>query len=145
VSSEHSSSPFIESCGRCIAHRFAFARRPAANATFTLTPHEPSLTLRRSQRIARVSRSYREFDHDDASHSAIACASCHKIESVRRIDAVEYPDHDACISCHRQQFFNGARPNICTICHTVVSPRDGSRFKFPKPAVASEFQQYLSS
>lgn len=95
--------------------------------------------IRRAAQRAQAASSYRVFAHDSATHRSLACASCHKIESVRRIDVVEYPDHDACINCHRQQFFNGARPNICTVCHTIVSPRDGSRFKFPKPVIASEF------
>src|SRR5688572_31194337 len=33
-------------------------------------------------------------------------------------DIVDYPNHTACVSCHRPQFFKGARPPICSVCHT---------------------------
>ncbi|MBK8302992.1 MAG: hypothetical protein IPK98_06175 [Chloracidobacterium sp.] len=32
-----------------------------------------------------------------------------------------------------QQFFKGAKPNICSICHTNPSPRDSTRHPFPNP------------
>jgi hypothetical protein len=49
-------------------------------------------------------------------------------------DVTDYPDHPSCVSCHRQQFFSGARPAICTVCHTVVSPRSGARHPFQNPS-----------
>lgn len=55
-------------------------------------------------------------------------------------DVRDYPDHDSCISCHRQQFFRGARPAICSNCHTVVSPRGDARLPFPNPRAASQFE-----
>lgn len=51
----------------------------------------------------------------------------------------DYPDHISCVRCHRQQFFNGARPPICTVCHTRVSPRDDARFAFRKPDAPTQF------
>jgi hypothetical protein len=75
----------------------------------------------------------------------LACSSCHKIPtrgsvSVRGYpDVADYPDHDSCVRCHRQQFFTGARPAICTVCHTRVSPRDDARFPFRKPTLARQF------
>ena len=33
-------------------------------------------------------------------------------------DIIDYPGHDACVSCHRLQFFKGPRPVICSGCHT---------------------------
>jgi hypothetical protein len=48
-------------------------------------------------------------------------------------DVTDYPEHSSCIGCHRQQFFSGARPAICTNCHTNPSPNDGSRHPFPNP------------
>jgi hypothetical protein len=51
----------------------------------------------------------------------------------------DYPGHDSCIKCHRQQFFSGARPSICTICHTRVSPRDDARIAFPNPSSPRQF------
>ncbi|MCM3873281.1 MAG: hypothetical protein ND895_21575 [Pyrinomonadaceae bacterium] len=51
----------------------------------------------------------------------------------------DYPDHDACVACHRRQFFRGARPPICTVCHTKVSPRDDARLTFRNPAAMRQF------
>lgn len=102
-----------------------------------------SSTPRRQRRPTRrppARLRYSDFEHASRSHLALDCASCHKVESVSRINVTEFPDHDACISCHRVQFFAaGARPQICTVCHTVVSPRNDARFQFPKPNVASDF------
>jgi hypothetical protein len=100
-------------------------------------------TQRRAQR-PRVD--YTKFTHASAAHSKKSCDSCHKSPSdnwaqVRDAaaafpDITDYPDHDSCLSCHRQQFFRGARPAICSVCHTVVSPRSGARFPFANPAAA---------
>jgi len=87
-------------------------------------------------------RDYSKFSHNVAQHQ-IACNLCHKFPSanwnkVRKgdtafQDVTDYPQHSSCIGCHRQQFFRGARPEICTICHTNPSPKDGSRHPFPNP------------
>lgn len=61
------------------------------------------------------------------------CSDCHSLASPLQFDIKDYPDHPACVNCHRQQFFTGARPPICTVCHKVSSPRDDRRFDFPKP------------
>ena len=85
---------------------------------------------------------YSEFPHDSKSHK-IDCASCHKFPSdnwdkVRTgeaafADITEYPKHDSCLKCHTQQFFRGAKPAICSICHTDPSPRNSARHPFPNP------------
>lgn len=85
---------------------------------------------------------YSEFPHDSRSHK-IECASCHKFPSdnwdkVRTgeaafADVTEYPKHDSCLKCHTQQFFKGAKPAICSICHTDPSPRNSNRHPFPNP------------
>ncbi|CAN5625204.1 hypothetical protein BH24ACI3_BH24ACI3_08570 [soil metagenome] len=85
---------------------------------------------------------YSEFSHSVKAHN-IACSSCHTFPSknwktVRDADAAypditEYPNHASCINCHRQQFFRGATPAICTICHTSPSPRNSTRHPFPNP------------
>ncbi len=85
---------------------------------------------------------YSEFPHNVKAH-AIACSSCHKLPSsnwkaVRTAadafpDITEYPRHESCLDCHRQQFFKGARPAICSICHTVAGPRGSPRHPFPNP------------
>lgn len=87
---------------------------------------------------------YSKFLHSTKKHQA-ACVTCHKIptsnwQAVREYpDVADYPDHDACVSCHRPQFFRGARPAICSVCHSKVSPRDDERFAFRNPAGRRQF------
>jgi hypothetical protein len=126
----------------------------AAAAFFHSRPIEESFVAgaqaRRTQppRAARPTRTaaarsagrYAEFPH---SKHKQACNACHKFPSanwktVRKGDAAfpditEYPRHESCLSCHRRQFFRGAQPAICTICHTNPSPRDSARHPFPNP------------
>lgn len=106
-------------------------------------------TARSSQRRAAV-KAYNVFYHTTKEHRQ-SCSDCHRAptgfstaetagdEKYRYPDINDYPGHDSCVNCHRQQFFNGARPQICTICHTRVSPRDKVRFAFPVPSKADEF------
>lgn len=82
------------------------------------------------------------FPHAQKAHQQ-ECSVCHKFPSsnwktVRPADQAfpditEYPEHQSCVSCHRQQFFRGARPNICTICHVAPSPKGGPRHPFANP------------
>lgn len=87
---------------------------------------------------------YSKFSHSTPKHQA-ACDSCHKVptrEWTRTSafpDIVDFPDHDACVSCHRPQFFRGARPPICSVCHTKTSPRDEARYTFRNPASRQQF------
>ena len=92
-----------------------------------------------------ATHSYSRFTHHVAKHKQ-ACDSCHKFPSsnwkqVRKgndafPDVTDYPQHAACLPCHRQQFFSGAVPVICTGCHTEPSPRNSSRHPFPNPREA---------
>ena len=85
---------------------------------------------------------YSKFSHSVAQHQ-LACDSCHKFptsnwKEVRKTDAAfpdvtEYPEHSSCVSCHRQQFFRGAQPAICSVCHANVTPGGGPRHPFPNP------------
>lgn len=85
---------------------------------------------------------YSEFPHDQKAHQ-VACSSCHKFPSdnwkkVRKEgeafpDVTEYPKHASCINCHKQQFFSGRPPVICSICHTNPGPRNSTRHPFPNP------------
>lgn len=87
---------------------------------------------------------YKNFSHQ--THfvkQKLACDSCHKLPSknwntVRTGDAAfpditDFPNHDSCLSCHRQQFFARERPApaICSNCHIAVTPRDTTRWLFP--------------
>jgi hypothetical protein len=85
---------------------------------------------------------YSEFSHATAAHK-INCDACHKFPSsnwkeVRKgddafPDITDYPRHESCLSCHRQQFFSGNPPAICSICHTNPSPNNSARHAFPNP------------
>ncbi len=138
---------FMLCVAACIFAPSHATSRAAARAESETEAVPPALQVQRSRRRQRrpprrppARLSYSDFEHASRSHVALDCASCHKIESVSRINVTEFPDHDACISCHRVQFFAaGARPQICTVCHTVVSPRNDARFEFPKPVAASDF------
>jgi len=87
---------------------------------------------------------YSRFLHATKQHQE-ACNTCHQAPSsnwktARAFpDISDYPDHIACVRCHRGQFFKGAQPPICANCHTRVSPRDGVRFAFRNPARARQF------
>lgn len=109
-------------------------------------PQQRRGTTRRRVPAQRPRVDYSRFTHSTPAHRKDSCASCHKSPSdnwaqVRERDAAfpditDYPEHESCLSCHRQQFFRGARPVICAVCHTVVSPRSGARFPFANPAAA---------
>ncbi|HEY0727751.1 MAG TPA: cytochrome c3 family protein [Pyrinomonadaceae bacterium] len=43
------------------------------------------------------------------------------------------------MSCHRAQFFRGARPPICSVCHVKTGPRDEARLAFRNPASKLQF------
>ena len=76
-----------------------------------------------------------DFSHATQKHRA-ACNTCHKITFP---DINDYPSHDACVSCHRREFFRGARPAICSGCHSKTSPRDEARLPFRNPARKLQF------
>jgi hypothetical protein len=102
-------------------------RRPATRSTST---------------TARID--YSRFSHATSKHQG-ACNTCHKVptgnwKKVRDYpDVADFPGHDACVSCHRPQFFRGAKPPICSVCHAKISPRDDARFAFRNPAAGGEF------
>lgn len=94
---------------------------------------------------AAVRIDYFRFSHATKQHQE-ACKTCHKAptsnwQKARGFpDVADYPDHDACVRCHRPQFFKGAQPVICTDCHTKVSPRDELRFAFRHPNRPQQFK-----
>lgn len=98
-------------------------------------------TRRRTQPQSRTD--YTKFSHVTTQHQK-ACDSCHKNPTENWVEAraadaafpdiTDYPEHASCINCHRRQFFTGASPAICSVCHTQVSPRAGARFPFENPA-----------
>jgi len=124
---------------------FVCTRLAAAVAKAEPEPQRRTRTRRPARAAARPSVDYTKFSHRVAQHQA-ACDSCHKSPTANWQqardkdsafpDITDYPEHASCLSCHRQQFFRGARPAICSVCHTVVSPRAGARFPFENPAEA---------
>jgi hypothetical protein len=107
-------------------------------------PQRRRSTTRRRPPAQRPRDNYTNFTHTTAAHHKDSCDSCHKSPSDNWAqardassafpDITDYPEHDSCLRCHRQQFFRGARPAICTVCHTIVSPRSGARNPFANPA-----------
>lgn len=107
----------------------------------------------RSRDKGNPARDYSKFSHRSEKHKSLACAACHKAPTDNWLsasgspgvpdypfpDVADYPTHDACSRCHRPQFFKGALPVICSICHTKVSPRARVRFAFGKPNQPSQF------
>ena len=110
------------------------------------------------------SRDYSIFKHEDhrkeANGKELACSSCHTINSPGQPDRISaatkpainssYPYHDSCFRCHREQVYRGDRPQICTVCHTRVSPRltaNDLYAQFPKPKlgdiIVREFPGYF--
>jgi hypothetical protein len=87
---------------------------------------------------------YSRFSHATQKHQG-ACNTCHKVptENWKKVrafpDVADFPGHAACVSCHRPQFFKGAKPAICGNCHSKISPKDDVRFAFRNPAVPRQF------
>jgi len=87
---------------------------------------------------------YARFSHQTHfTQQKLACDSCHKFptknwKEVRKgnaafPDVTEYPEHQTCLGCHRQQFFARERPvpRICYNCHLNATPVETSRYPFP--------------
>ena len=93
---------------------------------------------------SRTATDYSKFSHNTKKHQA-ACNTCHKVptsnwqKTSTYPDITDYPGHDACVSCHRSQFFKGASPPICSGCHKKTSPRDEARLVFRNPAKPTQF------
>ena len=96
---------------------------------------------------------YTKFSHQThVVQEKLSCESCHKFPSknwkdVRQgdeafPDITEYPEHQSCLNCHRQQFFARERPapQICYNCHFNATPVETSRYAFP-----SLGEKFLSS
>ena len=91
---------------------------------------------------------YSIFQHSTDKHRSLACNACHKLPTAWTAkrnfpDVADFPNHDACVRCHRQQFFTrqsfaGTGPAICTVCHERAAPRADGRFVFGKPNGAGQ-------
>ncbi|HEX8846940.1 MAG TPA: hypothetical protein VF791_20020 [Pyrinomonadaceae bacterium] len=125
-----------------------------------------------------AARKYSRFQHDthlpkegrrtSVEAGKLKCATCHVIPSaspfaekpedplakIKDVAAATkpgmdgYPYHDSCVRCHRTEFFKGANPPICLVCHTASNPKLTARnmFSFPKQdeqAMEREFPGYF--
>lgn len=106
---------------------------------------------RRRQRPAPATKAapkpridYSRFSHTTHTvQQKLACNTCHKFptknwKEIRKgddafPDVAEYPQHAACLTCHREQFFARERPApvICSNCHIAITPRNTARYLFP--------------
>lgn len=88
---------------------------------------------------------YSKFLHTTKQHQE-SCNTCHKIPTMNWKkargfpDVTDYPGHEACVRCHRAQFFKGAQPVICTNCHVRTSPREDARIAFRNPLQPRQFR-----
>ena len=112
---------------------------------FALSVAQVEAQRRARPRPSPVARpDYTNFSHTThVTKQKLACGSCHKVptanwKEVRKGDAAyedvgEFPQHAACLDCHREQFFARERPapRICVNCHVAVTPRNTVRFLFP--------------
>ncbi|MDT5296410.1 MAG: Class cytochrome family [Acidobacteriota bacterium] len=115
----------------------------AAGAGATTEPQRGGARRRPAASARRPRVDYSQFSHSTAAHRKDSCDSCHKSPSDNWAqvrdggsafpDITDYPEHGSCVGCHRAQFFSGARPVICSVCHNVVSPRSGNRHPFENP------------
>ena len=116
-------------------------------ATFAVaqTRRRPRPATRQTQTQAPrgSAAKYSAFLHSSDKHKSLQCNDCHKIPTAWNAkrdfpDVADFPDHEACVRCHRQQFFTrqamvGTGPSICTVCHVRAAPREGGRFAFGSP------------
>lgn len=121
-------------CFAFFAFSFNFSEKVSADLEPLPTP---KLTIR--AKTAKVT----EFRHDLRQHGKLNCNACHKFPSAnwKRVrkdgeafpDITDYPKHESCLSCHRQQFFGSPKPLICSVCHTNPSPKNSARHPFANP------------
>jgi hypothetical protein len=115
-----------------------------AYTTVVSWPGPQRRQARKSTQPSARRTDYTQFSHNThVTREKLACDSCHKFptdnwEKVRKSevafpDVAEFPKHDSCLNCHRQQFFARQRPapKICANCHVNVTPRDTARYLFP--------------
>ena len=121
-------------------------------AAIVAAQRRPRPTARRpvaQQQAPRGSAAkYSAFLHSSDKHKSLECNACHKIPTTWTAnrafpDVADFPDHDACVRCHRAQFFTrqamtGTGPAICTVCHLRAAPREDRRFAFGKPNSANQ-------
>lgn len=125
-----------------IASFIAFQYGPASQAAPQRRPQRSRSRPPKTPPKPKID--YKNFSHTThAVTQKLACNACHKIPSknwnvARKGDAAfedvtDFPEHSACLECHRTQFFARERPApaICSNCHIAVTPKDTARWLFP--------------
>ena len=122
-------------------HRFSIINAVAAQTRQRKRVSKPSTAKQQAPKGSAAK--YSAFLHSSEKHKSLECNACHKVPtawSAKRDfpDAADFPNHDACVRCHRQQFFtrqafSGTGPTICAVCHVRAAPREDGRFAFGKP------------
>lgn len=144
----HKEKSFAFFCGDlCVPLRLSFASLILIFGGITA-----SAQTRRSKPAPQAPKGsatkYSDFLHSSDKHKALTCNACHKIPTEWTAqrdfpDVADFPNHDACVRCHRQQFFTrqslvGTGPAICTVCHVRAAPREAGRFAFGNPNRAGQ-------
>jgi hypothetical protein len=136
---------------RSVLYLLAVVAMCAAITTITAqTRHRKRVARTPSQPQAPKgsANKYSVFLHSSEKHKGLACNACHKVPTAWKAkrdfpDVADFPNHDACVRCHRQQFFTrqsfvGTGPAVCTVCHVRAAPREDGRFVFGKPNGAGQ-------
>ena len=154
---------FIKTLGLVLVVLAVYSFGAASNSSCAVlmgaTESRQRVQRPRQRRPARPSAAkeqkvdYTRFSHQlHVVQQKLTCDSCHTFPSknwkeVRAgdnafPDVTEYPDHQSCLNCHREQFFARERPvpRICSNCHLKATPVEFSRYPFP-----SLGQKFLAS
>jgi Cytochrome c7 and related cytochrome c len=140
-----------------VALVFIWPRHYPGSTRTNPPPEAQTRTRRRPARTPAPKKprvDYSRFSHrTHVLDQKLTCDSCHKFPSknwkdVRKgdeafPDVTDFPEHDACLNCHRTQFFARERPApiICSNCHVAVTPQNSARHPFPslgEPFLASK-------
>jgi hypothetical protein len=126
----------------------AFAAAATVTAAQTRRRKTVAKPATQQQALRASAAKFSSFLHSSEKHKSLACNACHKVPTAWTAkrdfpDVADFPDHDACVRCHRRQFFTrqsfvSAGPAICTVCHVRAAPREDGRFVFGKPNVAGQ-------
>lgn len=145
---------------------FARAAFVALLATFVLV-QTPNIVTdaqrrrpRRTQRAASTpidAAKYSTFTHHthgpdgrDARAKLLKCNDCHTMPPPGEVTAAadakladplkrHPPYHDDCFGCHEPAIYRGARPAICSVCHSRVSPRATARDVYEWKFITANF------
>jgi c(7)-type cytochrome triheme protein len=72
---------------------------------------------------------YSTFKHSSQRHTGLACTACHNRAADNSVKPA-FPNHPACIDCHKNQFLTPGTP-FCAICHANVASGKPPLKSFP--------------